>query len=144
MLPLLPNDTAHREVEDYLNNVLATDMADPYKHYAASDTNSRFWVAEAAGEVVGTVGIYPLIAEFGVAEVFRVSVDGRYRKLGIAGQLMDEAESWSSEHGYNELMLHTTEYLHAAHRLYEARGYGLVKKLQFGQIQGREYRKALG
>jgi GNAT superfamily N-acetyltransferase len=143
MKPLLPNDVAHTDLEGYLGKVLATDMADPFKHYIASGNRSGFWVADLNSEVVGTVGIYPQVSEPDIAEVFRVSVDERHRKLGIAGQLMDKAESWSVEQGFSELMLHTTEYLPAAHRLYENRGYSLAKRLQFGQIQGREYRKLL-
>lgn len=143
MKPLLPNDVAHAEVEGYLSNVLATDMADPFKHYISGDSRSGFWVADLKSEVVGTVGIYPQVSEPNVAEVFRVSVDERHRKLGIAGRLMDNAEFWSVEQGYSELMLHTTEYLPAAHRLYESRGYSLARRLQFGQIIGREYRKSL-
>ncbi|MBT3996499.1 MAG: GNAT family N-acetyltransferase [Chloroflexi bacterium] len=141
--PNLPNETAKGDLDGYLAHCLADDMANPYEHYVTSESKSGFWLAISGDEIVGTVAVAPSADRLDVAEVFRVSVDGRFRRQGIAGLLMDTAESWSIQNDYTGIMLQTTEYLAAAHRLYESRGYELRKRLQFGQIKGREYRKLL-
>jgi len=143
MRPGLPNETAHGDLDSYLGRCLSTDMANPYEHYVLGDKKAGFWVARTNNETVGTVAIYPVETEPNVAEAFRVSVDDRYRRLGIAVLLMEHAEKRATEQGYSTMMLQTTEYLLAAHRLYESMKYDLVKNLQYGQVKIREYRKSL-
>ena len=70
-------------------------------------------------------------------------MDERFRGLGIATILMDRVEDWSLQQGYVQLMLQTTDYLHAAQRLYEGRGYKVTHSFQFGALNAREYRKSL-
>ncbi len=139
----LPNEEANGDLDGYLARSLANDMANPYDHYVTSELNSGFWLAISDDEIVGTVAIAPSADQPETAEVLRVSVDHQFRRLGIAGLLMDTAEAWSLQSEYTEIMLYTTEYLPAAHRLYESRGYELKQRLGFGQIKAREYRKLL-
>jgi GNAT superfamily N-acetyltransferase len=126
-----------------MEQTLATDMADPYAYYVDNELKSHYWVATSSGQVVGTAAVYPAHDEPGVGEVFRVSVDERFRGSRIATTLMDRVEEWSVQQGYVQLMLSTTDYLHEAHRLYEGRGYEVARSFQFGSLSAREYRKSL-
>ena len=139
----LLGEDALRDFDGYLEQAVATDMADPYGHYVDNELKSDFWVAVASEQVVGTAAVYPIHNEPGVGEVFRVSVDERFRGLRIATILMDRVEEWSLQQGYVQLMLQTTDYLYAAHRLYEGRGYKKTHSFQLGALHAREYRKSL-
>ena len=143
MAHLLPSQASHNDLDAYIQSVLDGDLADPYAHYLGDSQKSGFWVATIGDLVVGMAAAYPVPGEPGVIEVFRVSVDQDYRRLGIAGSIMDALESWALAAGYEEAMLHTTAYLTAAHRLYENRGYRLVNSERYGEIEIREYRKGL-
>jgi hypothetical protein len=89
MKPELPNEIAHKDLDNYLNHAISSDMADPYEHYVAGSSKSGFWVATYEGHVIGTVAISPSDADDDIAEVFRVSVDECRRRHGVAAQLMD-------------------------------------------------------
>jgi|EP01043_Picozoa_sp_COSAG02_P024491 hypothetical protein len=49
---------------DYVNSCLATDMADPVKHYRAAGARNCFWVAvdDSTREVIGTVAVEDISA----------------------------------------------------------------------------------
>ena len=66
----LLGEDALRDFDGYLEQTIATDMADPYGHYVDNELKSDFWVAVASEQVVGTAAVYPIYNEPRVGEVF--------------------------------------------------------------------------
>ena len=50
----------------------------------------------------------------------------RYRRMGLARQLLSEAQEWTRKHGLNSIGLHSGDFNTAARQLYESLGYKLV------------------
>lgn len=86
-------------------------------------------VAAMDSELIGTVTIaaagstYAAFAGPGEWEVRMLAVDAGHRRKGVARSLMDAAESLARTSGAVGVVLSTETGMHAAHRLYEARGY---------------------
>jgi ribosomal protein S18 acetylase RimI-like enzyme len=67
--------------------------------------NNHFWVAEnAAGEVVGTIGVQEYE---GAGEIRRLRVRADSRRRGIGSALVETAVKFCQERGYLKVMLDT-------------------------------------
>lgn len=82
----------------------------------------RFWVAEAAGRIVGSVGILADPAAKG-AELCKLYVDAAARRQGLATALVRLVEGEASARGCEWLELWSDTRFLDAHRLYERLGY---------------------
>jgi ribosomal protein S18 acetylase RimI-like enzyme len=86
-------------------------------------------VAEQGRAVVGAVTIalpdtpFAEISRPDEAEIRMLAVDEDVRGARIACQLMDASEAYAREVGRAGVVLSTESSMHAAHRLYEHRGY---------------------
>lgn len=95
-------------------------------------------VADAAGELVGMVGVfrgraYSFDAPY--ARVLSLVVDPARRGGGIGAALMEAAEAWARRVGAGSVHLTTALRREGAHRFYERLGY---------EATGLRYRKPLG
>jgi ribosomal-protein-alanine N-acetyltransferase len=93
-----------------------------------SQRGSGTWVAEESGEIAGF-----LIAERRaqkVAHIVTIDVPDRWRRRGVGSLLMDAAEHWAREQKLLLVSLETAENNTAAQRLYEARGYRKVNRVE--------------
>uniref|UniRef100_A0A3P9BXF4 N-acetylaspartate synthetase n=1 Tax=Maylandia zebra TaxID=106582 RepID=A0A3P9BXF4_9CICH len=84
--------------------------------YCLLAPGSCFWVAVLEGKVVGTVAA-------------RMSVDQRYRKCGVGVVLGRKVLEFAAHYGYSSVILGTTAYAPAAHRLYQRLGFCCVGSL---------------
>jgi len=94
----------------------------------------RCWIAERAGENVGSVFIVKDTDE--VARLRLLLVDAKARGLGIGARLVDEAVRFSRETRYRKVTLWTHSILTAARHIYEQAGFKLLatkKHNEFGQ-----------
>jgi DNA-binding MarR family transcriptional regulator/GNAT superfamily N-acetyltransferase len=99
-------------------------------------TRERCWVAEQGGRIVGAVFVVRKSAR--VAQLRLLYVEPAARGQGLGARLVDECIAFARAKGYRTLMLWTNDVLHAARRLYEARGFALDK-----QQRHRSFGKAL-
>ncbi|CAI5710905.1 unnamed protein product [Peronospora destructor] len=114
------------------------DMFDVYQAFqtpnSAGVTMSGFWVAEVDGEILGCVGVRPLVTlasqqpnseEEGLsAELCRLSVDPAVRRRGVASALVRAVEAFAVSCGvFTKICLDTIEVMEAAQHLYRALGY---------------------
>lgn len=84
----------------------------------------RFWMAERAGERVGSVFIARKSKT--VAQLRALILTPQARGLGLGGQLVDECIAFSRSKGYRKLLLWTNSCLLDARALYAKRGFVLT------------------
>lgn len=89
---------------------------------AFRDWHGRFWVAERAGRVVGSVGFTPGKRP-GYAELKKLYVEKAARKTGLGATLCTLAEDEAREAGFSRIDLWSDTRFQTAHAFYEKRGY---------------------
>jgi DNA-binding MarR family transcriptional regulator/GNAT superfamily N-acetyltransferase len=94
------------------------------EHYDAR--RERCWIAERAGERVGSVLLVQKSAT--VAQLRLLFVDASARGLGLGSRLVQECTRFARQAGYERITLWTQSVLVAARRAYEREGYRLVSE----------------
>ena len=110
-------------------NHAGTAWADPnLDRYAEvySRPQTRYWVAEDGGVIVGGVGIGPLPGADGVCELQKMYCLPAYRGTGVAHRLMEEALAFAAQY-YKQCYLETLSNMVAAQRFYEKYGFRRVQ-----------------
>lgn len=96
---------------------------------AAKRAIAKVWVVTHAGEVVGTVALWPPGAKGGeawvpgAADLRHLAVAGAHRGGVVSRLLLDGAEAWAREQRCRAVCLHVRRGAVGVARVYERRGY---------------------
>ena len=109
---------------EYPGTVMDVDGELP--HLRAVDSAFRAlgrlaWVAEAGGQVVGSVGLIPITGA-DAAELRMLYVRAAARRSGLGGRLLAVAEDEARQRGARRIQLWSDTRFTTAHRFYERRG----------------------
>jgi len=95
-------------------------------YYQVRDGN--FWVAEAGGIIVGTIGLLDIGNGEGALRKMFVSAPWRGPEARVAQRLLEELLTWARRKALRRICLGTTDRFLAAHRFYEKHGFELIAK----------------
>ena len=105
---------------EYIDGALNHDLAHVERSYLQRP-GSNFWIAELDGIVIGSIGAYRRDDE--EAEIRRLAVDRTARRQGVASRLLDEAEAFCRDAGYERAIVWTANHMAAAIGFLKHRGY---------------------
>lgn len=104
------------------------------------------WIAEDQSGPVGCVFVVKKSPR--VAQLRMLLVEPRARGQHLGARLVDECIAFARAQGYRKLMLWTNDILHAARRIYQARGFRLIDQethFSFGKdLVGQTWELGLG
>lgn len=124
--------------------LVARISAEFLEHYDAR--RERCWIAERAGERVGSVLLVQKSARD--AQLRLLFVEPAARGLGLGTRLVQECTRFARQAGYQRITLWTQSVLVAARRIYEREGYRLIAEephQSFGQdLVAQTWEKELG
>lgn len=124
------------------------DLADVRGFYGGGC--GGFWVADAAGRIVGSIGLKDLGGGLGAIRKMFVAAGWRGREKGVGQRLLDGVLAQARAGGLAALYLGTAEALVAAHRFYEKNGFRRIEAQALPAayprmaVDTRFYARALG
>ena len=110
------------------------DIENLEEYYVLPARNNLF-IAFDGDKIIATVAIrgYDKDYEFfknyskeNTASIWRLMVDEKYRRQGVARKLIEYAENFARDNDYREIYLNTHRYLKAAIAFWESLGYQIV------------------
>ena len=100
------------------------DIVNMEEYYIRPQRNNFFVAYSETGEIIATIGIraydkdFPefrhLYSKDTTSSVWRLFVDERYRRCGLASKMFSIAENFAKEAGYDDIYLHTHKTLPGA------------------------------
>ncbi len=112
--------------DDTFEALVARIVADFIANFDA--TRERCWVAEMDGVHVGHIFLVRHPEQPHTAKLRLLYVDPAARGMGLGARLVDECVSFARSAGYKKITLWTQSILAAAHRIYQAAGFRLVRE----------------
>jgi GNAT superfamily N-acetyltransferase len=119
---------------EYPGKILAAardmpELVAPASNYAVAD--GRFWVVEAAGEIIGTVALKPNASDRSIVELQKMYVAHRLRRNGLGSFLCSLVEREARERGSRAVELWSDIKLLDAHRHYKRYGFARGPEVRF-------------
>jgi ribosomal protein S18 acetylase RimI-like enzyme len=115
------------------DNDTGADVENIVEGYFSDEGQSALWVADFDDEIIGMIGVQKT-SDHG-AEVRRLRVHERYRRLGLGARLMEEALSFCRHHGYLKVILDVRIERGPAIKLFKKFGFQLARQRE---VNGRK------
>ncbi len=85
--------------------------------------NGDFWIAVEGERVIGTIALKDIGSGQGALRKMFVDREHRGSDKGVAARLLEYLLNESTQRGFREIILGTTDAFRAAHRFYEKHGF---------------------
>ena len=135
-----------KDVQEFLFKMIKFEFGHDYvpewhqdivnmEEYYINPERKNFFVAyaEETGEIIATIGLRSYdkdFPEFGhlyskdtTSSIWRLFVDRRCRRCGLASKMVSIAENFANEEGYHEIYLHTHKNLDGALNFWKKMGF---------------------
>ena len=109
------------------------DIVNMEKYYINPKRNNFFVAYYETGEIIATIGIRAYDKDFPefkhlytkdtTASIWRLFVDRRCRRCGLASKMFSVAENFANESGYDDIYLHTHKTLDGALEFWTKMGF---------------------
>lgn len=109
------------------------DIVKIEKYYINPENNNFFVAYDETGEIIATIGIraydkdFPqlrhLYSKDTTSSIWRLFVDERFRRCGLASKMFSIAENFANESGYSKIYLHTHKTLDGALEFWTKMGF---------------------
>lgn len=108
------------------------------EEYYISPSRNNFYIAydKETGEIIGTIGVRSYDKNFkqfqniysndNTSSIWRLFVDKRYRRCGLASKLFKIAENFSCKYNYDKIYLHTHKTLKGALDFWKKMGFNIT------------------
>ncbi|XP_077983176.1 N-acetylaspartate synthetase-like [Glandiceps talaboti] len=118
--------------KNYFDSRLQSDLKDINTYYM-NKPRHHFWVAQYKGTVIGSVCVREDETDPKIAELLTMSVKKEYRRFGIGKSLLNTVIDFARRHGYQELFLSTLVVMEPPRKLYEGKGFQLIKIVGYNE-----------
>ena len=112
------------------------DIINMDEYYINPERNAFFVAYGENGEIIGTIGLraydkdFPqfrhLYSKDTTSSIWRLFVDRRYRRCGLASKMFSVAENFARESNYDNIYLHTHKNLDGAITYWTKMGFGIT------------------
>ena len=112
------------------------DIIDLNKYYIDSNRNNLYFIENDGGRIIATIAVRPydknfiefkeLYSKESTASIWRLFVDRRYRRCGLATQLYGLVEEFCCANDFNEIYLHTHKNLEAGFNFWKKVGFNII------------------
>lgn len=109
------------------------DIVNMEEYYINPQRNAFFVAYSETGEIIGTIGIRAYDKDFeqfrdlysneNTSSIWRLFVDRRYRRCGLASKLFSVAENFAKENKFHYIYLHTHRNLEGALEFWTKMGF---------------------
>ena len=109
------------------------DIVNMEDYYINPERNAFFIAYSENGEIIGTIGIRAYDKDFEkfrhlysrekTSSIWRLFVDRRYRRCGLASKMFSVAEKFAKENKFNSIYLHTHKTLDGALEFWTKMGF---------------------
>lgn len=146
--PLSNNPKEIKRVQEFLFKMIKMEFGYGYipkwhqdilkmdEYYIEPERNNFFVAYLKTGEIIATIGIrsydkdFPyfrgLYSKDNTSSIWRLFVDKRYRRCGLASKMFSIAENFANESEYGEIYLHTHKTLDGALEFWTKMGFVVV------------------
>ena len=112
------------------------DIVNMDEYYVNPKRNNFFVAYTETGEVIATIGIRAYDKDFpefrhlysneSTSSIWRLFVDRRCRRCGLASKMFDVAENFANQSGFDDIYLHTHKNLDGAIKFWTKMGFVVV------------------
>lgn len=145
---LSKNSQEIKEVQEFLFKMIKLEFGYDYvpewhqdivsmdEYYVNPKRNNFFVAYTETGEVIATIGIRAYDKDFpefrhlysneATSSIWRLFVDRRCRRCGLASKMFDVAENFANQSGFDDIYLHTHKNLDGAIKFWTKMGFVVV------------------
>lgn len=122
---LRDQNVSEEEAKERFIDFEESDPVDPW-----GPDHQVFFAEDDEGDLAGLIWLARRAPFYVFKErhvwIYNLHIIPRYRRMGLARQLLSKAQEWTRKQGLNSIGLHSVDFNTAARQLYESLGHELI------------------